>query len=300
MAFRLPYATAFWVVCALFFVGFQPVFAADTHFFAKRDGRALALDFYRPDVPGADLPASGAPAIVYVHGGGWTAGSRADLPDFLKALTGAGYAVAAPDYRLVPEAAFAGMVADIKAALAYLGENAALLGIDPDRLVLWGHSAGGHLALLAGLTDPARWAEASMPRPAAIVAYAAPVDLSQLVTDCALADCAGQPGTRSDPVTLMLGCPPAACPGEAALASPVTHLDVADPPVILVHGEGDDIVPVAQARRFAAESERIGHFSHLTEVMQGGHAGLPAPVHAAAIRVLDRVLSAAAARSSRR
>jgi arylformamidase len=92
-----------------------------------------------------------APLVVYIHGGGWSIGDKA-YGGNEKALyfTALGYGFASLNYRLVPNATVEQQGADIAAALAYLRTNAATLGIDPDRIILMGHSAGAHLAALVG------------------------------------------------------------------------------------------------------------------------------------------------------
>ena len=109
-----------------------------------------SLDYW----PAAD---SGAPHVVFVHGGGWKRGDK-DLVEGSPKLThwhGRGYAVASVNYRLVPAATVEQQAADIASATAFLRANAATLGFDPRRIVLVGHSAGAHLVALVG-TDP-RW-----------------------------------------------------------------------------------------------------------------------------------------------
>ena len=104
-------------------------------------------------------PASGAtgpaPLVLFVHGGGWKRGSKDNASGAWKAphYTGAGYAYAAINYRLVPAAKVEDQAADIAAALRYLIDHAAALGIDPTRIVLMGHSAGAHLVALVGTDE---------------------------------------------------------------------------------------------------------------------------------------------------
>lgn len=109
-----------------------------------------ALDLWVPE--GADGP---APLVLFVHGGGWQRGSKSNalgraLPGHLVAQ---GYALASIDYRLVPAAGVEDQAADVAAALAFLLARAESLGIDRDRVVLTGHSAGAHLAALVGTDE---------------------------------------------------------------------------------------------------------------------------------------------------
>ena len=96
-----------------------------------------------------------APLVLFVHGGGWKRGSKDNASGAWKAphYTGAGYAYAAINYRLVPGASVEDQAADVAAALRYLIDHAAALGIDPTRVVLMGHSAGAHLVALVGTDE---------------------------------------------------------------------------------------------------------------------------------------------------
>jgi acetyl esterase/lipase len=108
------------------------------------------LDLYRPAGEGPH------PLVIYVHGGGWVggtarnAGTFENFPGVLADLASRGYVVASVNYRLAGEARFPGAIQDVKAAVRYLRANAASLGVDPDKVLIWGSSAGGQLA---GLVD---------------------------------------------------------------------------------------------------------------------------------------------------
>lgn len=95
-----------------------------------------------------------APVLLFIHGGGWSIGDKAHAaPDKARWANGKGWAFASVNYRLVPQATVEQQAADIASAIAWLRSNAASQGLDPDRIVLMGHSAGAHLAALVG-TDP--------------------------------------------------------------------------------------------------------------------------------------------------
>lgn len=122
------------------------------------------IDLYTPD---AARPAQGYPLLVYIHGGGWRNGSKdmvQQKPDFFNEQ---GWAFASIGYRLLPQAPVEQQAADIAAAIAKLTRDAATLGIDPDRMIVMGHSAGAHLAALVG-TDPA-WLKADMAQLAGVI-----------------------------------------------------------------------------------------------------------------------------------
>lgn len=138
--------------------------------YARVRGRPLKLDLYLPRRPlqGANL----APAVLYIHGGGWVTGHRrfASLP-LLYHLASHGVAVATVDYRLAPANRFPAQLRDTKRALQWLRQHALRRGIDPETIIVAGESAGAHVALLAALTpgdEDLRWAQLGrMPRGAA-------------------------------------------------------------------------------------------------------------------------------------
>jgi acetyl esterase/lipase len=104
-----------------------------------------------------------APVLLFVHGGGWAIGDKAHAAgDKAKWANSKGWAFASANYRLVPQATVESQAADIASAIAWLRSNAAKEGLDPDRIVLMGHSAGAHLAALVG-TDPQYLKAAGVP-----------------------------------------------------------------------------------------------------------------------------------------
>ena len=209
--------------------------------------RPLELDLY---LPREDRP---VPVIVLVHGGGWRRGSRRHpLPvlgaDFYDRLAAQGFAVAAIDYRLSGEARFPAPLDDVRTAIGWVGEHAAGYGLDTGRVFLWGDSAGGHLALLAALTGATAHG---------VVAWFPVTDLARLPSDVADAGGVPDPGPGSREA-LLLGAPASSVPGLAREASPVSHASAAAPPVLLMHGAADDLVPPAQSIRLAEALHAAG------------------------------------------
>jgi len=208
--------------------------------------RPLELDLYLPEA------ASPVPVIVHVHGGGWRRGSRrhplpALGPDFYDRLASQGFAVAAVDYRLSGEARYPAALEDVRAAVGWARDNAGSYGLDDGRVFLWGDSAGGHLALMAALTGA---------KVRAVVAWFPVTDLAGLLSDVAAAGGVPDPGPDSREA-LFLGGPASSVPDLAREASPVTHAAAGvsgisgAPPVLLMHGAADDMVPAAQSIRLA-------------------------------------------------
>ena len=196
--------------------------------------RPLELDLYLP--PRAAAP---VPVVIHVHGGGWRRGSRRHpLPalgdGFYPGLAAAGIVVAAIDYRLSGEARYPAAVDDVRAAVAWARTALPGYGVTPGPLVLWGDSAGGHLALLTALTGTLV---------DGVVAWFPVTDLAGL----------RGPGDE-DPESreaLFLGAPPSRVPELAREASPVSHVHAGAPPVLLMHGDSDAMVPADQSIRLA-------------------------------------------------
>jgi acetyl esterase/lipase len=196
--------------------------------------RPLELDLYLPDSPVGPVP-----VVVHVHGGGWRRGSRRHpLPalgdGFYHELAATGIAVAAIDYRLSGEARYPAAVDDVRAAVAWARTALPGYGLTPGPLALLGDSAGGHLALLAALT-------------------AAPVD--GVVAWFPVTDLTTMHGPDDDDPqsreALFLGAPPSQVPDLARAASPVSHVHAGAPPVLVMHGDSDTMVPASQSAGFA-------------------------------------------------
>lgn len=115
--------------------------------YATRGSEALVLDLYLPQ--GA---AGKRPVVVFLHGGGWSGGTRTTGPDFRRFFAQDGFAMASIEYRLTPTVTFPANVEDVKTAVRWLRANADAHGLDSQRIGLWGTSAGGHLAAVAGLS----------------------------------------------------------------------------------------------------------------------------------------------------
>jgi acetyl esterase/lipase len=199
-----------------------------------------------------------------VHGGGWRRGSRRHpLPalggGFYQGLAAGGIAVAAVDYRLSGEARYPAAVDDVRAAVAWARAALPGYGITPGPLVLWGDSAGGHLALLAALTGTV----ADNTAVEGVVAWFPVTDLLGLPGP---AD--GDPATRE---ALFLGAPPAQVPKLAREASPLAHVHAGAPPVLLMHGDSDTLVPADQSIRFARALNDAGGSAALELVTGASH-----------------------------
>lgn len=231
--------------------------------YSRTGSRSLMLDVYRPGK--SDEP---FPLVIWIHGGGWHSGSRTPCPAAW--LVQHGYAVASIDYRLSREATFPAQIVDCKAAIRWLRAHAAEHGIDPDRVGVWGASAGGHLAALLGtagdvpLFDSPENPEHSS-RVQAVCDFFGPTYLVLSGTR----DEMGRVGMES--VTRLLGGPAGNLYEKAALASPATFVTPDDPPFLIVHGSRDPVVPLAQSRLLFDALQNAGVDATLHVVEGAGH-----------------------------
>ncbi len=206
------------------------------------------LDIYLPPNAGAKTP-----LIVWVHGGAWMLNDKyADMgymKNTIKGFIDSGYALASIDYRYSTTAIFPAQIQDCNQALEYLHEHAQQYKLDKSRIALIGFSAGGHLASLLALshnnTVKAFYATEAIPRFAinCVLDFYGPSDFIAI---------SGNPDTSinnaRNPVAVLLGAMPVDRPDLARRASPVTYIDKADPPFLIVQGEKDESVPNTQSR----------------------------------------------------
>lgn len=220
--------------------------------------RPMVVDIYMPAKKGGPKP-----LVLYIHGGGWVgghtrhSGALGNFPAVLAKLASEGFVVASLEYRLADEAHFPAQLQDARAALRFLKANAAQYGIDPSRTGIWGGSAGGHLTALTALTCGVGYLD-----PAGTKAEVGSECAQAAVTWYGVFDFGALAKVRkdgNDPAGAhLLGCNGACQPESYALASPVTYIDPRDPPMLLIHGEQDQVVPVAQSRLAEARLKAAG------------------------------------------
>ena len=247
--------------------------------------RPLTLDLYLPSET-MPSPTEGFPLIVFVHGGAWMgghsrhAGAIDGFPHYLAGLAARGYVVASVNYRLSGEARFPAALMDLKLAVRWLRSRSEELQIDSSTVLLWGTSAGGQLAALVGLACDAPEFELT-----ATLAQAH-ADVLDGETDCvqgvalwyAPSDFtisrAGAQGAASDsPEARYFGCAPATCDASILeTASPAHFVDDRDPPVLIVHGRRDEVVPFAHAAELEARLRAAGVRTVFVPIDGVGHS----------------------------
>ena len=213
--------------------------------YARAGGRALALDVFAPRERGERRP-----ALVYVHGGGWTLGfrDRQGLP-LLVEMARRGWVGIQPSYRLSPLATFPDHLVDVKRAIAWVRAHADELGVDPDMVAVAGGSAGGHLAALAGLTADRDDLQPGFEDADTSVQACVPI--------YGVYDPRGELGHQLPGLTRFLAryvikADPDEDPERWATASPVAQIRPDVPPTLVVHGDRDSITSPQEADAFAA------------------------------------------------
>ncbi len=228
-------------------------------------GSQLTLDMYIPD----DTAPRPLPVAMYIHGGGWSTGSKEYgdwMQPVLDTLVNRGYLAVSINYRLAPSATFPAFLEDAKCAVRFLRANAATYQIDPARIGLWGHSAGGYIASMTGLTGPGAGFEGGggygpvSSRVQAVVDISGPADLTaasefQFPNDILVAF-----GEFPDPSSALL-----------QRASPVNYGSPDSPPFLIIHGDSDITVSPDQSARLYDRIATAGARAQWISVLNADH-----------------------------
>ena len=201
--------------------------------FGKGGSTDLRLDIYRPPA-GTEKRM----ATIHMHGGGFTGGSKETLSERVLPYATAGYVAIPVQYRLAGEAKWPAQIEDVKAAIRWTRANAKSLGIDPERIAVVGHSAGGYLALFAAGTGNRPEFEGRNGTPGAGTQVAA----------C----CAYYPATEVRPQangTANNLMPAGSDEAAHRAASPLTYITKAFAPTVIFHGTADTTIPLESSER---------------------------------------------------
>lgn len=239
-------------------------------------GVANLLDVYLPATPDADS-APLRPLIVYIHGGGWEQGDKQGCP--AQRFVPRGYVVASINYRLSKEAIFPAQIEDCKGALRFLRAHAKDYHLDPARVGVWGSSAGGHLVALLGTTNGLKELEGTvggnLDQSSAVQCvcdFFGPTDFVQFVAQAAAG---GHPvrDPGNSALSRLLGGTIEAKKDLALLASPITHVSKDSAPILILHGDKDPLVPLAQSQTFCESLKTAGVDATLDVIANNGHGG---------------------------
>jgi acetyl esterase/lipase len=230
------------------------------------DGTGLVLDVWLSDVP----MTSSSPAVVKVHGGGWTGGSRTQGVDWNRWLNQLGYSVFDVEYRMPPPERWKDEVGDIKCALGWVVLNATKYRIDPARVSIFGLSAGGHLAMLAAYSMGAARLPPSCNVPTvavkSVINLYGPVDLALLYSS------SGSLTSVQHVLRQYIGGSAAQYPDRYRAVSPLSYIGAETPPTITFLGINDHIVPAEQARSLD-QALTLSGVTHQTYLLPGNDHG---------------------------
>ena len=239
--------------------------------------RTLLLDL--------DLPKGGEgpfPVVLWIHGGGWSSGSKDDQPAVRLVddeLLRRGYAIASIDHRLSHEAPFPAQIVDCKAGVRWLRANAEKYAIDANRIGAWGFSSGGHLAALLGTTgDMDDFGNGGnggnnrgySDRVQAVCTMAAPIDFKAQLAELKLSNPEMYQMALSAEVQL-LGTSPLDNSAFAQTANPITYVSSASPPFLLITGDQDGLIPTSQGILMAQALRQVGVEATTYEIPGGIH-----------------------------
>ena len=206
----------------------------------------LHLDLFCPQASSGKHP-----LILWIHGGAWRSGSKDQCPALR--FTQRGYVVASVNYRLSQQAIFPAQIQDCKAAVRWLRAHASRYAIDPERIGVWGSSAGGHLVAMLGTAGDVTELEGTLEnrqfssRVQAVCDFFGPTDFLQM-DDHALPSAPFKHAAASSPESQLVGGPLQDNRALAAQANPITFVTADDAPFLIVHGDRDPLVPHHQSQ----------------------------------------------------
>lgn len=234
--------------------------------YVTRNGVELCLDIVAPQ----GEPDSPRPAILFVHGGGWIGGEKSTSAN--NWLAAAGFVTASVHYRLTDVAPFPAQIHDVKAAIRWLRDHADEWNIDPDKIGVWGSSAGGHLAAMCAVSNGDSWSAGGE--------FATSSDVQCAVPICPPTDflidwyAVGNLPVHDEAemcVTGLLGGLPLERLELARQASPLWQDVATSVPQLVIQGGADDLVPPGQVRAYT--SALMAHGADVTylEYPDEGH-----------------------------
>jgi acetyl esterase/lipase len=238
----------------------------------------LRLDVYKPD----DADTASRPAVILIHGGGWTSFDKSLMKGMGQFLARSGFVAFAVDYRLLhgEENRWPAQLDDVQRAVRWIRANSGKYGVNPERIGAFGHSAGAQLASLLGMEDTRDNSDASLAkyssRVQAVVDYSGPTDFT----------------TERDADDLkflsnFLGTDYSKQPEVWQEASPAFHAAKSDAPFLIIHGTRDQNVPIAQAQELYDKLKAAGAQASFTKVDDKHTFQNPESRHQLAVETLE-------------
>jgi len=220
----------------------------------------LHLDLHRPQ----STQGKRTPVLVVIHGGAWARGERPKGWTGYRRFVDAGFAVVSMQYRLSGQARAPAAVEDVRCVMGWIARVAEREGLDAKRIVLMGTSAGAHLALMAATIDKSEGLDplecGPAPRPAAVIDFYGPTDLRPQSLGAWNSPSIGNWVGQGEAGAAM-----------AARMSPITRVRSGLPPVFIVHGDADPVVPLAASTALKAALDQAKVPTELRVVPGGLH-----------------------------
>lgn len=251
--------------------------------YATPDNQPLHMDIY----PARDQ-SKHAPVIIWLHGGGWAFGNKAKVP--IGWLVEHGYTVVSANYRLSGAKPWPAQIHDCKAMVRFLRANALAYNLDIRHIAVAGHSSGAHLAALMGISSGVKELEGDLGNLDQSSSVAAAIDQSG-ITDLMAWHKTGSAIASNAADSLLskfLGGPVRGRPEIASAASPVTYVNKDNPPLMILHGEGDATVNVSQGDLLANKLKAAGVDVEYIRVPNTGHCFDLTPFKSRILVFLDK------------
>ncbi len=230
------------------------------------------LDIAIPEEPSTEEP---LPVIVLIHGGGWQGGTRGPFLSRAMPLVRQGdYAAVSIGYRLTDEASWPSQIHDCQAGLRWVKANAEKYNWDPEKIVVWGSSAGGHLVAMLGVSADVKELDGKLgPHADQDLTVAGVVDFFGPANMLTMGEPAGfeRHDSPDSPESKLLGGPAKENVDVAKSASPQMHVSKEDAPFLILHGTEDATVPFQQSVDFHDALQKAGVDSTFVHVKGGGH-----------------------------
>jgi acetyl esterase/lipase len=217
--------------------------------------------------------------VCWIHGGGWKNGDKANARRVINYAAEGKYAAASIGYRLSGEARWPNQIHDCKAAIRFLKANAKKYHLDPDRIAVWGSSAGGHLVAMLGVSSGVEHLEGRIgphtdqnSKVDCVVDYFGPTELLTMNKQGGKMD----HDAPDSPESQLIGGAIQENVDKARDASPIHHVTKDDCPVLIIHGTVDPLGPYQQSVEFEKALEDVGVKATLVSIKGAGHGqGFP-------------------------
>ncbi len=259
--------------------------------YAGTENPRQRLDLLLPKKPAGTKP---LPMLAFVHGGGWRNGDKSrGIGQVARFAESGRFAAASIGYRLSGEAKWPAQIHDCKAAIRWLKAHAKEYGFDPERICVFGTSAGGHLVAMLGVSGDVAKLEGELgahgdqsSRVAAVIDFFGPTSFLTMNDFPSRID----HNAKNSPESLLIGGPVQERKEQSLAAAPVSYVSADDAPVLIMHGTKDPLVPFDQSTTFHAALTKAKVAAVLVPVTDGEHGFRGAAINERVDRFLEKYL----------